>query len=176
LKLMPLKLDRGVSTLVGVVVFALVFLLAASFLISYIARLTQFSLTLSNEIQGKAKNELIVKTVSGYWRLKNGTVEINLTSNYPEAILITAVVIVYEDGSYVIASQYGVEPIETQILKCVEPCLNTLSNTSLPIPLNTGHQLSVLVKGVTPQEVRSVILTLSTPYTSLTLPLNRVSV
>ncbi len=172
MKLILLKKSSGVSTLVGVVVFALVFLLAASFLTLYITRLTQFSLTLNNEVRNRVKNELIVKTVSGYWNLRNGTLEVSLISNYPETVLITAIVIVYHNGGYVLISQYGVKPTEVQILKCVNSCSNTLSNASLPIPLNIGRNLTILIKGVAFKEIRSVTLTISTPYTSLILPIN----
>lgn len=168
------RYKSGISSIVGIAALILIFIAIVAFLLTLLYRLTDFTQTISRVLEERAENESIVRTVHGTWTRENSTLTINITSQYPQAILITGLTIVFTDGTKLILSKYNTTLYNESYVIIDKPGNKSVkTGLQLPITLGPGHTVTVQILNdhFRNKRVLTVTVTLANPLTLVALPL-----
>lgn len=170
------KCRGGISSIVGIAALILIFIAIVAFLLTLLYRLTDFTQSISKILEDRVESESIVKTVSGVWTHRNSILTINITSQYPQAILLTGLTVVFTDGTKLIFSKYNTTLDDESYVIVVKPGNELVKiDLQLPITLSPGHTVMILISNnyLESKRILTVTATLANPSTLVALPLSR---
>lgn len=170
------RYKHGISSIVGIAALILIFIAIVAFLLTLIYRLTDFAQSVSKVLENRAESESIVRTVWGAWSLRNSSLTINVTSQYPQAILITGLTIVFEDRTKLTLSRYNTSLDNKSYIVTIK--LNNkqvVTSLQLPITLSPGHTVIIQISNdyLRNKKILAVTVTLANPSTLIALPLSQ---
>lgn len=162
---------KSISTVIGtaialavLIAFTTFFMSAVSRTIEHISELTYISLSKVDVVN-------VARSIDGSWIEDNDSLIITLRSNYHEAVLLTGLVIVYSNGTYVIASRNNVVCGEVRLVN-TNGCIDELSELQLPIALGPGYSITITMPKA-PNNVSIVTVSISIPQAVVTIPLHK---
>lgn len=166
----------GISSIVGIAALILIFIAIVAFLLTLLYRLTDFTQSISKVLEERAENESIIRAVRGTWTHGNSVLTITITSQYPQATLITGLTIVFTDGTKLILSKYNTT-LYSESYMIVNKPNNKPVKTSLQLPITLGPGYTVTIQILNNylrnKRVLTVTVTLANPSTLIALPLNQ---
>jgi len=159
---------RGISTIVGMVIFTIIAIAVLVTLImvfnNAMNRLTEVEkLALS-----RASEATLANAITGWWILQGTTLVINVTNNAPRTIEIDSILIVLSNGSYIALYKGHTLGSTTTIVRpdgTVE-----VASLSLPLYLGAGYSANITIPNVvnTPTTV-SLAVSMSPVVISISL-------
>lgn len=172
----PRKYRSGISSVVGIAALILIFIAIVGFLLTILYRLTDFTQTISRVLEERAESESIVRTVHGVWSNGDPFLTINITSQYPQAILLTGLTVVFTDGTKLILSRYNTTLNNESYVIITKPNNTYIkTNLQLPITLGPGHTITIQIPSnyLGNRRILTVTAILANPSTLVALPLNQ---
>jgi len=171
------RFESGISSIVGIAALILIFIAIIAFLLTVLYRLADFTQSVGRVLEEKAESESIIRAVRGTWSYDNSTITINVTSQYPQALLITGLTIVFEDGTKLILSKYNGTLDEGSYVAIIKSSSKQIkTGIQLPITLSPGHTTVIQVSSdyIRNKKVLIVVATLANPSTLVALPLTQL--
>ncbi len=170
MKLMQAECSRmkSISTVVGAAIALAILVAYTTFFISTVSRTLEYVSELTDVLFSKASVVNVAKSMDGKWIEDSDNLIITLRSNYHEAVLLTGVVIVYSDGTYVIASRNNAT-YSGLTFADTNGGSGELSKL-LPIALGPGQSITMTV----PKQLNNVsivTITVSIPQAVVAIPL-----
>jgi len=90
---------RGVGTVIGAALLALLLLAALGFIYYLVSAMTEFYQELSGILGEKTGAPLLASGISGWWRQAGSTLQVHLENGNPAAVLVTSVTVLWSDGT-----------------------------------------------------------------------------
>ncbi len=150
---------RGVSTIVGAVIFLLIaiavlvtMILIFNSAMSTVEKVTRLALTRASEAS-------LANAISGWWILEGTNLVINITNNAPRTIEIDAVAIVLSNGSYI--ALYPGHTLGSTITVVKPDGTIAVASLSLPLYLGMGYTINITVPNIVNTQPKSVSIALS---------------
>ena len=166
---------KGISSIVGIAALILIFIAIVAFLLTLLYRLADFTQSISKILEERAESESITRAVHGTWSYRDSSLTISITSQYPQAVLITGITIVFTDGTKLTLSKYNttLDKLYATITKPNNK--QTTTNLQLPIALGPGHTVEIQIPDnyVRNKKILTVTITLANPSTLVALPISQ---
>ncbi|MEM1643545.1 MAG: hypothetical protein QXV30_07040 [Desulfurococcaceae archaeon] len=162
---------KSISTVIGTAIALAILIAFTTFFMSTVSRTIEYISELTYISLSKADVVNVVKSIDGSWIEDNDSLVINLRSNYHEAILLTGLVIVYSNGTYVTISRNNVMYGEVRFVNANRG-IDELSKLQLPKALGPGYSITITVPKA-PNSVSIVTIVISIPQAVVTIPLHK---
>lgn len=168
------RFKHGISSVVGVAALILIFIAIIAFLLTTLHRLADLTQMMGESLRERAEGESIIRSVHGAWLHEGTLLAVNVSSRYPQAILVTGVTVVFADGTKLILSKYNVSNNESYVIITRPDNTKTRSSLQLPIALSPGHTATIVILSdhLKNKDILTVTITLANPSTLTALPLN----
>ncbi len=164
--------SRGISGVVAAVILALIFVAFVSFVIvsmNYIEKLTQLS---TKVIEYRSRASALANAIHGWWIVEGSDLVINVSSSYPYAALITALGVVFDNGSSLALARNVRETVSGYIVVRDATGSISVEPLSLPIAIGPGYSMNITLQNVVGSGYpRIVTLTLSASPIVVAIPL-----
>lgn len=160
---------KSISTVIGTAIALAVLIAFTTFFISTVSRTIEYISELTDISLSKASVVSIAKSIEGSWIESNDSLVITLRSSYHEAVLLTGVVVIYSNGTYVVASRNNMVYGELRFVNTNRDS-DELSKLWLPIALGPGRSITIVIPKA-PNDVSIVVITISIPQAVVAIPL-----
>ncbi|MCS7111276.1 MAG: hypothetical protein RMI45_00995 [Ignisphaera sp.] len=94
------ELRRGVAAVIGSVVLISIFIASAAFIIITLEKFSSLAIEASNLIVERSDRMLVLHGIESWWSYNGSTITIYIDNKMARAALLTAIAIVYSDGSF----------------------------------------------------------------------------
>jgi len=141
---------RGVGTVVGAVIVAVMAILVIGYMVYVLHALTQAQEEALTLLQRRAEAAAAPQAVTGYWRLNYpapGDLYIHVTSHYSQALEVAGLVVVWSDGTATVLDRHTGSLSAVNVYVEVETATGTQAYDRFPIPLPPGANLSITLQG-----------------------------
>ncbi len=160
---------KSISTIIGAAIALAVLIAFTTFFISTVSRTIEYVSELMDISLSKANVVNVAKSMEGKWVESNDSLVITLRSNYHEAVLLTGIIVVYSNGTYVIASRNNAVCSELMFANTNGGSC-PLSLQPPPIALGPGRSITITMPKA-PNNVSIVVVTVSIPQAVVAIPL-----
>ncbi len=168
---LPRSSPRGVGTVVGAVIVAVMVLLALGYMVYMFHTLTQAQEEMLSLLQRRAAAAAAAQAVTGYWRLDYpapGDLYIHVTSHYSQTLIVSGLVVVWSDGTTTVLDRFTGSLSAVNVYAEVETATGTQTYDEFPIPLPPGANLTITMQGyAASRKPLTVSLALSQPTATI---------
>jgi len=166
---------RGIAAIVGSVVLIAIFIASATFIIITLERFGSLAKEMANHITERNDRQLVLYGVESTWSFNGTDTAIYIDNKMGRTVLLTAIAVVYSDGSYEIVSSYNKTVdiyVSTHYME--EQHRIALNLLQLPYPLPPATRTVVYIGSIKTPIAVSIALAIST--TSIAIPSRQLEI